>query len=87
MQILRILILQEEGGWFVALALEQDVVGQARSIVAAIKDLGEMFDWRDRMPNAMPPLAAPRQYALLWETGKDLGEYQLGAVRRGRVRQ
>ena len=78
-----------EGSSWVVQAIEQDVASQGDSLLAALADLGRMFDARDHLlateDNIAPNPRAPVEYEQAIKVGHLVGVLPLGAVRRAHV--
>lgn len=78
-----------EGSLWVVQAIEQDVASQGDSLLAALADLGRMFDARDHLlateDNIAPNPRAPVEYEQAINAGHLVGVLPLGAVRRAHV--
>ena len=78
-----------EGTSWVVQAIEQDIASQGDSLLAALADLGRMFDARDHLlateDNIAPNPRAPVEYEQAINAGHLVGVLPLGAVRRAHV--
>ena len=78
-----------EGSSWVVQAIEQDVASQGDSLLAALADLGRMFDVRDHLlateDNIAPNPRAPVEYEQAINAGHLVGVLPLGAARRAHV--